>query len=119
MNVDVYVAKKYLLKMENARNSGHEFSLSLFEFKKIVSRKNCFYTGIKMNKPIGKNSKCWNDLTLDRVDNKKGYVSGNVVACIHSANAIKAIWENPDFDISAEMVQMIVNKSLKMINKAP
>lgn len=104
--------------MENAKSSGHEFTLSLFEFKKIVSRKTCFYTGIEMRKPIGKNSCEWNDLTLDRVDSTKGYVSGNVVACIHSANSIKGVWENPSFKITAEMVYMIVSKSLAMLNKA-
>jgi hypothetical protein len=118
MHLDRYVAKKYLIKLENARQAGHEFTLTLFEFKKIVSRKNCFYTGVEMLKPIGKGSNEWNDLTLDRVDNSKGYVPGNVVACIKSANSIKGVWENPAHDISAEMVQMIVNKSLTIIKNA-
>jgi len=112
---DRYAAKKYLKKMDDASNRKLEFGLSLFEFKKIVSRKTCFYTGIVMERPIGENSSNWNDLTLDRVDNSKGYVSGNVVACTRAANNLKAVWESPTFDITVENARDIANKTIAML----
>jgi len=111
---DKYAAKKYLKQIEKAREKGMEFDLSLAEFAKIVGRKTCFYTGVVMRKPIGANSTDFHDLTLDRIDNKKGYVSGNVVACTRAANQLKAIWETPEFKLSPRDA---LNVALKTINK--
>ena len=114
---DFYVAKKYARKYSRSREECVDFTLSLFEFKKIISRKTCFYTGVVMNKPIGESSVLDNDLTLDRVDNSKGYVSGNVVACTRAANNLKGIWENPKFEITVENARDIALKTISMLNK--
>ena len=117
IKADIYAAKKYINKIKHASDSGIEFSLSLFEFKRIVSKKLCFYTGVIMSKPIGESSAKDSDLTLDRIDNSKGYVSGNVVACTKAANNIKAIWENPKFSITVENARDVAQKTIDILNK--
>jgi hypothetical protein len=112
---EIYAARKYIKKHQNAQKSGIEFTLTLSEFRKIVSRKKCFYTGVLMNKPIGEHSKDWHDLTLDRIDSSKGYIKGNVVACIKAANNLKAIWENPDFKLTPKNAMDIAKKTVELI----
>ena len=114
---ELYVAKKYINKLDNARSKNIEFSLSLSEFSKIVGRKKCFYTGVTMRKPTGLNSTDCNDLTLDRIDSNKGYVSGNVVACTRAANNLKGIWENPLFDLTVENARDTAIKTIATLAK--
>lgn len=113
---DIYAAKKYLKQIERAKQKGFDFNLSLSEFKRIISRKTCFYTGVKMNKPIGENSKDFHDLTLDRIDSSKGYITGNVVACTRAANNLKAIWENPEFKMSVEDARNVALKTIELLS---
>jgi len=112
---DIYAAKKYLNKISNAKQREIDFDLSINEYKKIVSRKKCFYTGVVMTKPIGEGSKLWSDLTVDRIDNNKGYIRGNVVACTRAANQLKGIWENPEFNLTLEDAFNIAKKTIELI----
>lgn len=82
---DFALARKYISKALNARKRGLEFSLSLAELKKLLSRKTCYYTGAPFEESGG------NSLTLDRIDSTLGYVSGNVVACRDVINNIKCL----------------------------
>ena len=116
ISLDKYIAKKFLTKVNNANSEGINFTLTLFQFKKILSRDKCFYTDVIMNKVMGESNN-WNDLTLDRIDNNIGYVYGNVVACTRAANNLKGIWENPTFDITVENARDIATKTIAMLKK--
>jgi len=81
---DLMVANKLHQLKHSATIRGKEFNLTFAEVKRLVKRKTCHYTGLKFDPSI-------NDyqLTVDRVDSTKGYVSGNVVACLNVVNSMK------------------------------
>ena len=88
---DYDVAKKYLQLQESARKRGKEFNITLSDVRTLLKKKVCHYTGMKFTDT--ENLK----RTIDRVDNTKGYVKGNVVACSHIANQLKEMLvENKD-----------------------
>ncbi len=78
---DVEYARKYLASEASATHRGIEFSLSFGEYKKLYNRKKCYYTGKKL--------KHKDNFSLDRIDNTKGYVPGNVVPCDKVINGLK------------------------------
>lgn len=117
MHEDMFAAKRFLKQKQRAKEKGLEFDLTLIEFIRIVGRKYCFYTGKPMIKPMGEQTESPMTLTLDRIDNSKGYVSGNVVACTRAANALKAVWENPLQELTVEDVQRAAAKTIELINK--
>lgn len=94
-NSDVVIANFYILKSNRASESGIEFSLTFAEFKRLSKTRFCKFTGLPL---------CERTFTIDRINNKKGYVTGNVAACHKIFNQIKAIAENPANDITVKMI---------------
>lgn len=110
---DEDIARKYLSKITNCKTDGTAFELSFSQYRRVVTSKKCYYTGIDLTwKAAGDDMKS-TDLSVERVDNKKGYVKGNVVACSHAANKLKAVWENKQNHLTFEQVSKMVKK-LKM-----
>ena len=105
---DLDLAKKYVAKAASAGARGLEFSLSFVTYRRLMARKTCAYTGLPF-KEKGEQKR-----TLERIDNKLGYVEGNVIPVIHAANQIKSKWENPLNPITEQMVIKIITKSQKM-----
>lgn len=96
-NTDISYAKKYLNKVKNARERNISFDLSFNEYKSIIIKKSCFYTGIRLNK---NDSSCPTYITVDRIDANRGYTKDNCVACSSIANSIKnAVLEDPRGDM--------------------
>jgi hypothetical protein len=62
-----------------------DFSLTCQEFHDTISRP-CHYCGVSKR-----------DRGLDRVDNTKGYVQGNVVACCTTCNRMKHAMPETEF----------------------
>lgn len=83
---DIMVASKMIQLKESATRRNKEFNLTLSDVKKLVKRRTCYYTGIKFDR-----SSELLKLTIDRIDNTKGYVKGNVVACCSEVNQIKEL----------------------------
>jgi len=80
---DVEVAKKLINIHSSAQSRNLEFNLT-FEFvKKLLEYTTCFYTNVTFTED-GSNAR-----SFDRVDNEKGYVVGNVVACTVDINGKK------------------------------
>ena len=92
---DIKLARKYLSKASSSKDRGLSFELPFNEYKKLVNRKRCYFTNMSL---------CPLTLSLDRIDNTLGYVSGNVVACHTTFNALKAIIENPNNDLTFKNV---------------
>lgn len=82
---DLYVAEKMIKIATSATDRGIEYNLSFNECKRLLTRKTCFFTGVEMS-GIANDPK---QRTFDRLDNSKGYVDGNLVACCKSINGIK------------------------------
>lgn len=98
---EVLVANKYRGKVDNARSRGIEFALSLNEYRQLLLRKRCAYTGIPMTlHKQGNPTKT--DLTIERVDDKKGYIKGNVIAVCYAANNIKSVFEDPNMILNVD-----------------
>lgn len=92
------VAAKFRNKVSNAKERGLDFNLSFAEFRRIMATKRCQYTGIELTFKVGRaDETSWKDtdLSIERVDNRLGYVSGNCIAVCHAANVYKSVFENP------------------------
>ena len=82
---DMYICKKMVKIIHSGNSRGIEVNLSFKELKKVMLTKKCFFTG----EPLSFCDSDPNQLTVDRLDNDKGYVDGNVVACSKEFNQIK------------------------------
>ena len=107
MVTDRVVAMKFCQIWKSATDRGLEFNLSLVEVRRILNTKKCFFSGVELVNKEGHDSQ----LTFERVDNSKGYISGNVVACSKKMNSRKA-------NLSIEDIVMFYNgfKKKKLIN---
>jgi hypothetical protein len=80
---DIEVAKKLVNIHSSAQSRNLEFDLSFEYVKKLLEYNTCFYTNVQFTED-GPNAR-----SFDRVDNDKGYVIGNVVACTTDINGKK------------------------------
>ena len=80
---DVEVAKKLVNIHSSAQSRNLEFNLTFEYVKKLLEYTNCYYTNVTFTED-GPNAR-----SFDRVDNDKGYVIGNVVACTVDINGKK------------------------------
>lgn len=102
---DLEVAKKMINLKQSADSRNIKFDLSFMSLKRLMEQKRCFYTGRSFD-PKGDFA-----LSIDRVDNKLGYVEGNVVACTVEMNRKKA-------DITIDEIEMIYLAIKKAKKKA-
>lgn len=112
---DIQIAKKYQQKARNAEERGIEFTLSFQAFKNMLRAKKCYFTGIDLtdgNDTIPEATK----RTIDRIDHRKPYESGNVVACCHAFNQFKAQMERTGA-IGEKDFQRAVSKVFTDVNK--
>ena len=85
-SADDLVVKKYKALQNSAKQRGKDFNLSLSDVRKLIDRKTCAYTGMRLTYDGGH---CPSKATIDRFDPQLGYVKGNVFTVCHSANALK------------------------------
>lgn len=93
---DLDVAKKMLNLKQSADSRNIKFDLSFNTLKKMMEQKKCFYTNRKLD------TKGDYSMSIDRIDNRLGYIEGNVVACTVDINRKKT-------DITLEEIEMIYN----------
>lgn len=70
----------------NAKRRGHEFSL---EYEDVVWPTHCPALGIELNYRNKRGGPRNDSPSVDRIDNSKGYVKGNVIVVSQLANRIK------------------------------
>ena len=80
---DVEVAKKLVNIHSSAQSRSLEFNLTFEYVKKLLEYNTCYYTNVIFTEDGG------SARSFDRVDNDKGYVIGNVVACTIDINGKK------------------------------
>ena len=80
---DVEVAKKLVNIHSSAQSRNLEFNLTFEYVKKLLEYNTCYYTNAEFTEdgPYAR--------SFDRVDNEKGYIVGNVVACTVDINGKK------------------------------
>lgn len=115
---ELFVANFYKSKVESCKDRGIEFKLNLVSVRNMLRTQICPYTGITLTvsrgggKPLRSS-----DITIDRIDNKKGYVKGNVMAVSNVANNFKSIFENESYPISMLTAEKMLGKIQKRIKK--
>lgn len=80
---DIEVAKKMVNIHASASSRNLEFNLSFDYVKKLLEYDTCYYTGVPFTEE-GNHAR-----SFDRLDNDKGYINGNVVACTIDINGKK------------------------------
>ena len=100
---DLDVARKMLNLKQSADSRNIKFDLSFVTLKRLMEQKKCFYTGRLLE------ARCDYALSIDRIDNKLGYIEGNVVSCTVEINRKKT-------DITLEEIEMIY-KAIKKTKK--
>lgn len=81
---DEHIARKFIQLKEGANHRGIEFSLTLDDIRKLMHTTHCGYSGVEFD-----STSITLKRTVDRIDCKRGYVKGNVVACTHAMNCYK------------------------------
>ena len=110
---DQIIANKYLSKIKQCKANSIKFELSFYEYKRLITTAKCKYTGIKLTWQKSK-EQIPTDVTIDRIDNNKGYVTGNVVACCKGYNTFKAVLENPNNVISFPLLEKALRIQKKL-----
>ena len=113
-----FVANYYVNKAQSARDRGVEWGLSLVSVRNMMRCTRCPYTGEELTIPNLKASPKPTDLTIDRIDAKKGYVPGNVMIVSRAANNFKSIFENPQYPLDMATAHRALGRMQKRMSKA-
>jgi hypothetical protein len=96
---DMDICKKMTSIVSSGSNRNIEVNLSFTALSWVMRSKTCFFTGVKLN--FTENHP--HQLTVDRLDNDKGYIDGNVVACSKEFNEIKG-------NLTLEQIKILYKK---------
>ena len=80
---DIKLCRKYQQLHDSAKSRGIHFNLTLSHLRKLMNRKTCYYTGIRLTKS-GEHFR-----SIERIDSNKGYTNENTVAVSHRINVAK------------------------------
>ncbi len=110
-HIDITLANKYRSKSQRAKDLGHYFQISFALFKRMRLRKKCALSGLPMT---------IENSTIDRIDNRIGYIDTNVAGVRNDINTLKGTIEgvigaNPDIDW--KVIQKIVNTTVAHMEK--
>ena len=98
----------------NALKRGLAWELSKEEFRQLIIQ-DCFYCGAhpsEIRRLTGKLISTLNANGVDRVDNSKGYIPGNVVPCCGACNHAKATLAQEEFILLANRIALMHPRSL-------
>jgi len=112
-----FVAEYYVGKSRSAIERDIPWKLSLMSFRNMMRATVCPYTGVLMTKPNLSTPKP-TDITIDRIDNTKGYIPGNVMAISRMANNFKSIFENPKYPLDMGTATVALSRMNKRVTKA-
>lgn len=84
--LDLALELKFRQHQANAFNAGKEWALTYADYLKAYGEGKCAYSGVALTLLPN----CPNTLSIERVDNMKGYVPGNVVFVCWPLNRAKS-----------------------------
>ena len=89
------LSRKYQHARRSSKTKGQEFNITLQDVKDIMKKQNgkCYYTGQLFVDTFDMNER----LSLDRLDNSKGYTKENTVICRWIVNKLKSNIEYSKF----------------------
>lgn len=82
---DLEIARKLVSLEHSAQSRSLEFNLKFATVKRLLTQKSCYFTGVQLT-DAGPTQR-----SIDRLDNSRGYVEGNVVACTVEINRKKGM----------------------------
>ena len=87
---------RLLSARSRSKKSGLEFTITLDDIQQLWDScsGNCYYTGLPM---VQERNNVLDSVSLDRRDNTKGYIPGNVVLCRSVVNIMKSDLSEDDF----------------------
>ena len=77
---DKRIVKKYVSLMHSAKARNIPFELPIQSIRNLLRAKRCYFTNELLT---------YENSSIDRIDNTKGYIKGNCVACIQHFNSKK------------------------------
>ncbi|AGH57031.1 hypothetical protein VPMG_00008 [Vibrio phage VBP32] len=110
-HIDVTLSNKYRGKSQRAKDLGHYFSIPFSLFKRMRLRKTCALSGLPMT---------LENSTIDRIDNRIGYIEGNVAGVRDDINKLKGAIEGVigcSESIDWKVVQKVVNNTVSHLEK--
>lgn len=100
--IDLKIAGKLINLHQSAKDREIYFDLSFKKVKQLVCRKTCYFTGVVFDDKVNSSQ----SRSIDRIDNTKGYIDSNVVACTKEFNILKG-------ELTLEQITMLYNKCIK------
>lgn len=110
-HIDVALSNKYRSKSQRAKDLGHYFSIPFSLFKRMRLRKTCALSGLPMT---------MENSTIDRIDNRIGYIESNVAGVRNDINKLKGAIEaviGSSEAIDWKVVQKMVNNTVSHMEK--
>lgn len=96
--------RMYRRAKSRAKERGIEFSI---EKSDVIIPEFCPILGVKLEPHVGHSGGRPNSPALDRIDNSKGYVEGNVIVISHLANMMKSSATKGELVAFADWVQKV------------
>lgn len=81
---NIKFAECYVAKKKDAMRRGIEFTLSFQAFVNMKMQTQCAYTGLPFSETVEEDK-----MTMERIDNDKGYINGNVVPVMKRYNSLR------------------------------
>lgn len=108
-NLDTaYVRNKLKMKEAGAQRRGIYFNLHWLSMYNMMRAERCYYTGLPLRPGARfKQTATTTSFTIDRIDNTKGYVKGNVVACCRAFNELKSYAERAGLEITKSIIDLL------------
>src|SRR5690606_16945093 len=115
--LEIRAIKKWMFKQKEAKSRGIDFELSVEEMKELIQKNQCYYSGIELKHYEDEGGDPPPDqFTIDRVDNKLGYVKGNVVPCSYEVNAIKSAGDAETIELRLNRLRDELERTLKNLD---
>ncbi len=102
-----YKNRVFSFYQKNARRKDHVFELEFDEFIEMTQQE-CYYCGCEPsnNYKLADDGFEFKYNGIDRVDNSKGYVKGNVVTCCKTCNGMKSNMSHKEFTAQIEKIYL-------------
>jgi hypothetical protein len=117
VDFELFVAEFYKNKAQSALDRKIHWGLSLVSLRNLLSATRCPWTGLTLTRQRPGGTPKHSDLTIDRIDNTKGYIPGNVKAVSRAANNFKSIFENPQYPLDMETALVALARMNKCVTE--
>lgn len=112
-NSTALAVKRLHSTVESATRRNKEFSLTLLYLNNIMKQTHCAYSGVKFS-----DDKSSGDyMTLERLDNSKGYIDGNVIPVAHVFNSLRGSKTVEQLIAQRKQAEHNMNEAAKLVDE--